>query len=71
MENHPSKCYKGNPRGVRLAQDSLISLLNLSERNGTNEVTQRIRKRCKTFRQKKKSLSGAKDQRLALQQRKG
>ena len=53
MENHPSECYKGNPRGVRLAQESLISLLNLSERNGANEVTQRILKRCKTFRQKK------------------
>ena len=46
----------------------LISLLKLSERNGANEVTQRIRKRCETFRQKKKSLSGTKDQRLALQQ---
>lgn len=71
MENHPSECYKSNPRRVRLAQDLLISLLNLSESNGANEVTQRILKRYKTFRQKKKSLSGTKDQWLALRQREG
>lgn len=35
-------------------------MLNLSERNGANETTQGIRKCCKTFRQKKKSLPGQK-----------
>ena len=35
--------------------------------NGAYEVTQRIRKRCKTFQKKKKALSGQKDNRLALQ----
>lgn len=53
MEDYPPKCDKGNPR-ITIILSVCYQLSSKQRKDGAYEVTQRIRKRCKTFRQRRK-----------------